>query len=555
MGIGEQWAASLAIAALLSLRVFYAFVYRVDSDEPQHLHVVWAWAHGLLQYRDVFDNHSPLFQMLCAPLFRMLGEHAWIIVPMRLAMLPLYAADLWLMYQIGSTLYARRWGVWIAIVGGCIPQFFLVTTEFRTDDLWTTVWLAAVCIAVKGTLRGRRAWYFGLVTGICFAVSMKTTLLLLSMGVAGLGIITLHGLSRRGMSPLELLKSVALILAGTLVVPALIIAFFAAHGPDALRQMYYCVIAHNTVPGLGKWAKSGFHLWLFPLSIPMLLGLGWLCMHSSAHATIGAGRALILMTAGAYYFLLRSYWPLVTAQDFIPILPLIALSILPFLMHLLSLIPLPQRLTIPVAALLMLAGEGYWITSHGQSPFDDEVTPFEQNLAVILHLTNPNDYVMDGKGETIFRNRPTYLVFEGITLRRMQLGLVPDDVEASIISKPTFIAVNHRLRPEDQVWLRQNFVEGDGKVWIAGKHLGPAQPSMNFNTLIPGKFSIVSDSGPLTGTLDGAPLRDAQQMPAGAHHLQVTAGKGEVAIVWSQALERGFNPFDKSIAGFNDFHP
>jgi hypothetical protein len=552
IGVVEAWGAWLIIAAMLSLRVVYAFVYRVDSDEPQHLHVVWGWAHGLLQYRDIFDNHSPLFQMLCAPLFHALGEHVWIVVAMRLAMLPLYIADLWLMYRIGSAVYPRRWGIWMAIVGGCIPQFFLVTTEFRTDDLWTTLWLAAVCIAVTGPLRGRRAWYFGLVMGACFAVSMKTTLLLLAMGVAGLGILTLHALSRRGSAVGPLLKTLGLIVAGILVVPGILIAFFAAHGPAALHAMYYCVIQHNTLPGLGKWAKSGFHQWLFPLSIPMMLGLGWLCMHSSANAAIGAGRALIMITAVAYYFLLRSYWPLVTAQDFIPVLPLIALSILPFLLHLLSLTRWPAGVAIPLAALVLLAGEGYWMTTHWQSPLDNEMASFEQNLAIVLHLTDPSDYVMDGKGETIFRKRPTYWVLEGVTLRRIQLGLVPNDVRASIEKTGTCVAVNHRLRPEDQDWLRQNFIECDGKVWIAGKRLGPAHPAIRFHTDIPGKFSIVSDSGVLAGKIDGAPLQAGQQIAAGDHRLELSAGKGEVAIVWSQALDRGFSPFTKTIAGFTD---
>jgi hypothetical protein len=552
MGSVETWGAWLIVAALLALHVVYAFVYRIDSDEPQHLHVVWGWAHGLLQYRDIFDNHSPLFQMLCAPLFRVLGEHTWIVVAMRLAMLPLYAADLWLMYRIGSAIYPRRWGVWMAIAGGCIPQFFLVTTEFRTDDLWTTLWLAAVCIAVTGPLRGRRAWYFGLVMGICFAVSMKTMLLVASISCAGVAILALNALSRRGTSLAELFKTGALIGAGALVAPALIIGFFAAHGPLALHQMYYCVIQHNALPGLGKWAKSGFHLWLFPLSIPMLLGLGWLCMHSSAHAAVGTGRALILITAGAYYFLLRSYWPLVTAQDAVPVLPLIALSILPFFLHLLSLPGWPARVVVPVAALVMVAGEGWWIVSRCQSPLDNEMTPFEQNLAVVLHLTDPTDYVMDGKGESIFRKRPIYWVLEGVTLRRIELGLIPNDVRASIIKTGTCVALNHRLRPEDQDWLRSNFLECDGKVWIAGKRLGPARPAIRFHTDIPGKFSIVSNSGALAGQLDGKPLNGSQQIPAGDHHLELTTGTGEVAVVWSQAIDRGFDPFTKTIAGFTE---
>ena len=80
----------LALTVMLFMRVAYVFRYRIDSDEPQHLHVVWGWVHGLLQYRDVFDNHSPLFHLLCTPLLAALGERADVLLPMRLAMLPLY---------------------------------------------------------------------------------------------------------------------------------------------------------------------------------------------------------------------------------------------------------------------------------------------------------------------------------------------------------------------------------------------------------------------------------------------------------------------------------
>ena len=547
--LAESWATGLALAGLIALHIIYAFVYRVDSDEPQHLHVVWGWAHGLLQYRDLFDNHSPLFQMLCSPLFRLLGEHAWIVVPMRLAMLPLYMADIWLVYLIGRALYVQRWGVWIAMVAGCVPIFFLVTTEFRTDDLWTTLWLVAVWLAVSGPIAGRRAFFFGLTMGACFAVSMKTTLLLLSISAGAIGILALHALSRRKPQFLAMLNAAGLILVGIVIVPALIIGFFAANG--ALHQMYYCVIQHNAVPGLGKWGKTGFHLWLFPLSLPALLGLGWLCMHSSANERIGTGRALILITCGAYYFLLRSYWPLVTAQDFIPIMPLVALTLLPFLFHLLSLTGWPARVMIPAAGLLLLGLETAYIWRL-QSPLDNEMAPFEQNLAVVLHLTTPNDLVMDGKGETIFRNRPIYWVLEGVTLKRIELGLIPNDVKQKMIDTGTCVAINHRLRTADQQWLRANFLEGDGKVWVAGRNLGAARPTMTFHTDIKGKFSIVSDSGKLKGTLDGAPLLDSQVIPPGDHRLELADAKGNVAYVWSNAVDRGFGPFHQKVDGVSE---
>jgi hypothetical protein len=539
-GVAESWVAACALAAVIALRIAYALVYRVDSDEPQHLHVVWCWTQGMVQYRDFFDNHSPLFQMACAPLLRLLGEHVWIMIPMRLAMLPLYLADLWIVYLIGRALYFPRWGVWMALVAACVPKFFLITTEFRTDDLWTTLWLAAVWLAVAGPMTGKRAFMFGLTMGACFAVSMKTALLLTALGVGAAGLLSLHALSRRRSGVAGMLKTGGLILAGIVIIPALLTGFFAANG--ALHQMVYCVLEHNTLPGLGKWAKPGFHLWLFPLSLPVMMGLGWLCMHSSASERIGGGRAIILMTCCAYYFLLRSYWPLVTAQDFSPMLPLATLAALPFLFHLLSLAGKPAAVLIPAASLLLMGGETARIWGR-QSPLKNEMAPFEKNLAIILHLTDPGDLVMDAKGETIFRPRPEYWVYEGVTLKRMQMGLIPDDVRERMIKTGTCVAYDHRMRPADRHWLHENFLEGAGKVWVAGKSLGAAAPVMTFHTEIRGRYSIVAQSGKLAGSLDGAPLRDSQEIPAGDHRLALTDGQGKmVALVWAQALERGFIP-------------
>src|SRR5260221_60432 len=94
LGHGEVAFAALIFAGMCLLRWWAVRTHSWNSDEPQHLHIVWAWASGLLPYRDVFDNHGPLFAWLCSPLFRWLGERADIIEPMRLALAPLYFVSL-----------------------------------------------------------------------------------------------------------------------------------------------------------------------------------------------------------------------------------------------------------------------------------------------------------------------------------------------------------------------------------------------------------------------------------------------------------------------------
>src|SRR5438045_4230903 len=85
-----RWLALAFLAAILLLKCRYLAVLSVNSDEPQHLHVAWAWSQGLVAYRDVFDNHAPLFHLLSAPLLALLGERADIVLWMRVPMLALW---------------------------------------------------------------------------------------------------------------------------------------------------------------------------------------------------------------------------------------------------------------------------------------------------------------------------------------------------------------------------------------------------------------------------------------------------------------------------------
>src|SRR5207302_2347609 len=122
--------------------------YRFDSDEPQHLHVAWAWTAGLLQYRDVFDNHAPLFHMAAAPLLRILGERPDILLYMRAPMLVLWIIVSVVTFAIARRLYDARIAMWSVLLLNVLPPFFLKSIEFRTDNLWNGFWMVAVAVLV-----------------------------------------------------------------------------------------------------------------------------------------------------------------------------------------------------------------------------------------------------------------------------------------------------------------------------------------------------------------------------------------------------------------------
>src|SRR5437660_11871003 len=113
-GIEKRDRLTIVVVAALSaaLRALAIFRYRFDSDEAQHLHVAWGWTVGLLPYRDLFDNHAPLFHMLTAPLVALAGERPDIVRVMRVPMLFLFAAVLFSTYSIGKRLYSPRVALW-----------------------------------------------------------------------------------------------------------------------------------------------------------------------------------------------------------------------------------------------------------------------------------------------------------------------------------------------------------------------------------------------------------------------------------------------------------
>src|SRR5262245_62486975 len=142
----ERWTLAALGAATLGLRLHYVFAYPFDADEPQHLHVAWAWTRGLLQYRDIFDNHAPLFHMLSAPLVALFGETPRILVLMGLAMIPLFVLTLYGSFLLGRSLFGARVGLWSVVLCALSPTLFFKGLEYRADVLWAA--LRALGIAV-----------------------------------------------------------------------------------------------------------------------------------------------------------------------------------------------------------------------------------------------------------------------------------------------------------------------------------------------------------------------------------------------------------------------
>ncbi len=526
--------------ALILLRIIYAYTLRVDSDEPQHLHVVWAWAQGLLPFRDVFDNHMQLFQLINYPFLSLIGENADVVVWMRLLVIPWYLLLLWCTYRIGVKLYSREVGIWAASFCSLYPRFFELTTEFRPDNAWAAVWLLMLMTMIEGELTYKRGFLVGLITGAAFAISIKTTLLLATLLLAALATIGLLAWEGREIAWHRLIKNAMAALIGLLLVPGAIVLFFVYEG--SWQALWYGAVEHNLVPGLGRWQHLTRDAFIFPLTlVPSLLLARAIVQRSSTHE-LGVKRALIFLGSTFYLACLWSYWPLFTHQDLLPFLPLAMICTVALIFY----SPVNGRWLRPASVsrvfyFLLFAECICLIVMY--KPWLNKQKDYANELGLILKLTDPGDSVMDSKGETVFRHRPFYFALETITLKRMELGLIADDIPQRLIATATPVVVPDRLSPTTLAFVEANYLPITPRIFVAGQRLVPTAASsvVEFDIRIPTRYQIVDEQSPVIGLLDGSPYHGARELVAGHHVFVPQTQLQHAAIIWSQATERGFS--------------
>ena len=530
--------------ALLVLRIVYAWALRINSDEPQHLHVVWGWTQGLLPYRDVFDNHTPLFQLLSAPLFAAIGERAEILPLMRLATIPWYALALWCTYRIGRALFDARTGAWAAVLTALMPAFFILFAQFRTDVAWAALWLAMVMVAIEGRPTPRRAFCVGLLAGAACAVSLKSLLLLGTLGGSALLVLALQRALARRMPLREIATTLLFAVAGFAVLPAVIaLSFYAAGAWDAF---VYCVFVHNLVPGLGNWEHNTGRFFIFPIALIPVTLVGRELMRRDADVERGAKRAFVWSAAMLYVAALTSYWPLLTRQDLLPFRPLIAVFVVALLLHVYR-SSAGWRTRAPLRLILPLCAEFFLLLSD-QSPFKDRVHRYVTELRDVQWLSNADDYVMDAKGEAIFRRRPFYFALEQITLKRIELGLIPDTISQALRATSTAVIVSgpelDRVPAATRNFIEHNYVPVRRRIRVAGVVVpdAPVHVRQTFEVALPLQYALIDSGGRFTGRLDGSDYSEPRVLSPGTHVLERSSGAGAVAVVWAQAIERGFAP-------------
>lgn len=526
----EKVLAGVLLALAGGLWLWHVFHWVIDADETQHLHIVWGWTHGLAQYRDIFANNMPLFHLLYAPLFAAVGERADIVPVMRLMMIPLSALMIICTYQISRALYSKRVGLWAIVFLMWLAPFLLVGLQFRTDVLWGAVWMLAMAALLSGSLSWKRILTAGFFVGTAVAVSQRTAWLLLSLGITAVVLITLLPELRTRQSLWRGTKLTLIASAGAAIVPLGLVGFLIWKG--LLADLIRWAFGFNAIANVDPLRKS---LWWWPCFIVVSVLLYWGARQLIRRAScreLGIKRAAVLLFTGMSGAVFWVFMPTLHQGVVLPTMPLVVALMTPLLLAL--------RPT-----LVILIEIGFLLFAHHR--FRNEWRPRAQQelLQQVLQLTDPGDYIMDRKGETIFRRRPYFYALVKITMHRIARGEVPDNIIERIITTRTCVAVAnlYGFPQADKNFLDSNFLVS-GRVRVAGQRLrtrGPASTyPIPFSLPIPARYTIVTESGTAKGRLDGEPFDKPRFLDSGPHEYRPTEGEGQLAIIWAQAVERGF---------------
>jgi hypothetical protein len=523
--------AAIAAAAAV-LRVVCYFRYRFDSDEPQHLHVAWGWTAGLVQYRDLFDNHAPLFHILTAPLLKALGEREDILFWMRAPMLVLYAAVLWATWAIARRFWSARVATAATVVLAFFPPFFLKSIEYRTDNLWNALVMVALVmgggwwLVGGGDGGGRRAsagriFVVGVILGVALCVSMKTLLIVITLALAG--ITTPLIMPGERFRVRDALVNAFIFAAGFVIAPAIIAGYFVKLG--AWPNLVYGVFTFNDFISKTHPHPAIFRI-LFPFELFLLVRYARHVARTGGHRP----RLFLGLILGYFTTILVSFWVLISPRDYLPMMPFIAIFVVAWLQ---------RRMAKPEVAYAALAVVFAAALSHYTGRFRDATTEYTTMMHQALRLSHPGEPVMDFKGETVYRRRPFYYVLETISREALQRGLIRDTMWDDTVRAKCHVAEADGpfWPPKSRALFSANFLDM-GRLRASGQWL---TADGSFAIAIPGEY-VVIDRGGI--------VENARHFEAGMFRVdgkgrgqKSAPHEGKLAVLWAPAFERGFSPF------------
>ena len=520
----------VVIGLLLAVRCVAVFQLQADSDEAQHLHMIYGWLSGELPYRDRFDNHTPLLYLLFLPLAALAGETPQIVLLARIAQFPISLGMLGLIYLAGRRLADREVALWTVATSLAWGDWSLKSVEFRPDVLWSGCWFLAIWILAREPeqLNVRSFFITGVILGAALCVSIKTTFLAPALALGWIGAWLLCADLRRAL-PVKRATCCAIAAgAGFLLVPAALFGWLISKG-IGVETLRFCLLEAN---------RAGFEFGRILRSLALGAIVLWLAWRMRSRSVPGIAVALFL-SAAVYTVALIGFSPELRKQTLLPVYPIFILFAWRYGADLLR-----QRAprTVNVAGLAVCVAAFTHLVIEGRL-WEDGLRDQRELLEDTLKLTRPGDFLMDRKGETIFRRRPVYLVYQHATVRAIEEGRLSDPDPEMLTKTGTAVAIGESMGLTDQMrkFIAKNYMPaGDGRLRVAGRSLlfyeEGGRLAARAPMMIAGEYLVLRGDTVLQQTRVPQP---------GWHDVDLGGKRDPASLFWKPAWDAGFRPLEE----------
>lgn len=519
----------IAIAALLVVRVITVFQHPFDSDEGQHLHLVYGWLAGELPYRDRFDNHTPLLYLLYLPLAALAGETPHIVLLARLAIFPVSAAMLGLIYLVARRLADREIALWTVATTLALADWSTKSLEFRPDVLWAALWFVTLWLLIRRAERPGAGDFFlaGVALGAALCASIKTTFLAPALFVGWTGAWLLSLEFRAAYPGRKLARLLPAAAAGFAVVPAAVFGGLLAAG-TTFERLRFCLFDANRAPF--EPARVAFCLILALLAC----AVAWRMVRRRPWRDAVAGA--VFLSAAAYATALVGFSPELRKQTFLPVYPLLIF----FGWRTVAAAMRPRWAGwIPaLGAIVVAAGTAHLLVE--SPPWRDGLRAHRELLRDTLALTRPGDSLLDLKGETIFRRRPVFLVYQHATVRGINEGRLAEPDPRLLADRKTAVVVGGKagFTRGMKDYLKARYVPaGRGNLRVAGESLKPSWRE--------GRWVAAAEipvAGDYVFLRNGEVIGEFRAASAGPVTLDFGDDREPRLLYWKPAWEAGYPP-------------
>ena len=428
------------------LRVALTLNREVDIDEFQHLHAAWMVSQHYVLYRDVWENHTPLFYYLLVPLFRYCREGPGLVLLARVIASFAGLGLLLLTYVLARIDHDKLTSYLAVIILSYMVIFAEKSIQVRPDQFLIILWLTSLWISIRAFSEKQRLGFFaaGLLLGIAFLFSQKA---LLPYAALSFTFLVCSYVRRSQRAFLRFLKIQSSYTLGFLIPVAACLAFFYHSG--TLKEMITSTVLESfTYPNNYR----PFYLLALRNISFFLLALAGVLMHlehlRKSSAAVCANHYVLLIPG---LFLLLVFLFVQTApypQSALLFAPLLAIYGAEAFRKSMDGILLLQRsretrrkklrlnpgallpFTAALAAGLVIPCAILILREH---PFSNTNAAQFRTMEYVLNHTHSNDVVFDGESAYVFRPQAYFYgsLFHAIVWR-IQRGEIKQDIPESL---------------------------------------------------------------------------------------------------------------------------